>query len=80
MVYLKGHELIREIPLNDVTAVHATKCGSCYVIGFSQGEIQVYDSARLTLKKTINTAKMAGNSIKEITSNLQFCVFTTDQG
>lgn len=60
--------------------MHATKCGTCYIIGRDNGEVEVYDSARLTLLNTISNLDMVGCKIIEITSNCQYCVFASDKG
>ena len=75
LIHLKDLGMIREIDLRDVTAIHSSDEGNMYWIAKGKGEIAIYDSAELTLKKSLPAL---GSKITEITSNSQYAVFSTE--
>lgn len=77
LIHLKDLQIIREIEFKDVTAIHASDEGDMYWIARGKGEIAIYDSAELTLKKTIPPF---GAKIIEIKSDSQYAVFVSELG
>ena len=75
LIHRKDLGMIREIELRDVTAIHSSDEGNVYWIAKGKGEIAIYDSAELTLKKSLPSL---GSKITEITSNSQYAVFSTE--
>lgn len=75
---LKSHAKIAEIETSQVSYVHCSYDGATYIVGFENGDVKVYDNAKL--KDLEEDLPSIGSKVTSIVSSPDYIAYSSDKG